>query len=173
MAQALGNAVGTLGDVRLLHDGHDTSPGGGAGPGPQRLLEFAPPVPSLDFFEAVYHVEGVQQGGGYRYCAVHTFAAFFEAFHNDYLVGKIHPSRGDVEGFGDTAPGIIQKATKGAHGPIVPQGGAEERITLPRSEVEAPAKGIIEIGCVIHDATGYKCSVVMARQGEPRGLRIP
>jgi len=145
MAQALGNAVGTLGDVCLLHDGHDTSPGGGAGPGPQRLLEFAPPVPSLDFFEAVYHVEGVQQGGGYQYCAVHTFAAFFEAFHNDHLVGKIPPSGGEVEGFRNTAPRVIQETAKGAHGPIVPQRGAEKRVALPRGEVcQLPTNFVLE-----------------------------
>jgi hypothetical protein len=39
-----------------------------------------PPTAALDFFEAVDHVERVQQGGRYRDGAVHPFAAFFEAF---------------------------------------------------------------------------------------------
>jgi hypothetical protein len=87
------------------------------------------------------------------------------------LVGKIHPSGGDVEGFRDTAPSVIQEATKGAHGPSVPQGGAEERIPLPRGEIEASAKGIIKIGRVRHTATRYKCAVAIARQGTLRCLR--
>jgi hypothetical protein len=101
------------------------------------------------------------KGGGYRDGAVHTCAAFFEAFHNDHLVGNIHPSGGDVEGFGDPAPGVIQEAAQGAHGPIVRQGSAEERLALRRGEGEAPAKGIVEVGCVIYDATEYKCSVTI------------
>ena len=63
-----------------------------------RLIEFLPPASALDFFEAVHHVERVQQGGRYRYGAVHAFPAFFEAFHNDHLVSKIYPAGRDVEG---------------------------------------------------------------------------
>ncbi len=109
--------------------------------------------------------------GGTGMARYTPFAAFFEAFHNDHLVGNIHPSGCDVEGFRNSAPRVIQEAAQGAHGPIVPQGGAEERLALPRREVEASAKGIIEIGCVMHAATGYKCSVAIARHGAGRGLR--
>jgi hypothetical protein len=70
---------------------------------------------------------------------------------------------GEVEGFGNTAPSVIEDATKGAHRPIVPQGGAEERLALSWGEVEAPPKRIIEISCVMHTATGYKNSVTIAR----------
>jgi hypothetical protein len=90
---------------------------------------------------------------------------FFEAFHHDHLVGKIPPSGGEVEGFRNTAPRVIQETAKGAHGPIVPQRGAEKRVALPRGEVEAAAKGIIEIDCVMHTATEYKPSVAIARYG--------
>src|SRR5262249_7007676 len=93
----------------------------------------------------------------------HPFAAFFQAFHNDHLVRKIHPPGGEVKGFGETAPGVIEDATKGAHRPIVSQGGMEERLALFGGEVEAPAKRIIEISCVTHNATGYKNSVTIAR----------
>ena len=170
VAQALGDTVGACGDVRLLHDGHHTPPSGGARPRPQRQLEFAPPPASLDFCEAVHQVECIQQGGRHWYGAVHAFAAFFEAFHDDHLVGKIHASGCDVEGFGNTTPGVIQEAAKGAHGPVVPQGGAEERVALPRREVEAPAKGIVERGCCMHTATEYKGSVAIARPGARRWL---
>jgi hypothetical protein len=68
-----------------------------------------------------------------------------------------------VEGFGETAPGVIEHATNGAHRPIVPQSGTEERLALSWSEVEAPPKRIIEISCVMHNATGYKNSVTIAR----------
>jgi hypothetical protein len=68
-----------------------------------------------------------------------------------------------VESFGETAPGVIEDATKGAHRPIVSQGGAEERLALFGGEVEAPPKRIIEISRVMHTATGYKNSVTMAR----------
>jgi len=70
------------------------------------------PSSVLDFFEAVDHIERIQQGGRYRDGTVHAFAAFFEAFHNDHLVGKIYPSRCEVEGFGNTASGVIEEATK-------------------------------------------------------------
>ena len=60
---------------------------------------------------------------------------------------------------------VTQGAANGAHGPIVPQDGAEERVALPRGEVEASAKGIVEIGCVMHTATEYKPSVAIARHG--------
>ena len=156
MAEAFGDTVGTCGDVRLLHHGHHASPRGGTGPGPQRLIQVAPAGASLNFFEAVHHVECVQQDGRHGHRSVHTFAAFFQAFNDDHLVRKIHPPGGEVEGFGDTAPGVIEDATKGAHGPIVPQGGAEERVALPRCEVQAPAKGIVEIGRVMYNGTGYK-----------------
>src|SRR5215470_18260664 len=66
MAEALGDTVGTCGDVRLLHHGHHASPRGGTRPGPQRLIQFAPAGAPLDFFEAVDHIERVQQGGRYR-----------------------------------------------------------------------------------------------------------
>jgi hypothetical protein len=72
--------VGACGDLSLFHDGHDTSPGRGAGPGPQRLIKFLPPTAALDFGKAVHHVERIQQGGGNRYGAVHARAAFFETF---------------------------------------------------------------------------------------------
>ena len=90
---------------------------------------------------------------------------FFEALNNDHLVSKIHPSRCDMEGFGNTASSVIQEAAKGAHGPIVPHSGAEEHIALPRGEVEASAKGIVEIARVMHTATEYKPSVAIARHG--------
>jgi hypothetical protein len=112
----------------------------------------------------VHHVECVQQCRGYRYSSIHACAAFFEAFNDEDLVGKIHPPQCEVEGFGETAPGVIEDATKGAHGPIVPQGGAEERVALSRGEVQAPAKGIIEIGRIMHNGTGYKDSVTIASQ---------
>ena len=38
----------------------------------------------------MHHVECVQQGGRYWYGSVDTFAAFFEAFNDDDLVGKVH-----------------------------------------------------------------------------------
>src|SRR5262249_52529954 len=95
--------------------------------------------------------------------SVHPCAAFFEAFHHDHLVSKIHPPRGEVEGFGETTPGVIEDATKGAHRPIVPQGGAEECLALFGGEVEAPPKRIIEISGITHNATGYKNSVTIAR----------
>jgi hypothetical protein len=60
-----------------------------------------------------------------------------------------------MEGFGNTAPRVIQEAAKGAHGPIVPQGSVEEYLALPRGEIEASTKGIIEIGCFMHIATDY------------------
>src|SRR5207245_4195938 len=83
-------------------------------------------------------------------------------------VDKIHPSRCDVEGFRNTAPGVIQEAAKGAHEPIVPHGGAEECVALPTSEVGAPAKGIVKLGRCMHTATGYKCSVAIARYRDLR-----
>jgi hypothetical protein len=52
--------------------------------------------------------------------------------------------------------------------PIVPHGGAEERIAFPRGEGEAPTKGVIEIARVRHIATGYKRSVALARHGALR-----
>jgi hypothetical protein len=55
----------------------------------------------------------------------------------------------------------------------VPQGGAEERGALPRGEREMLAEGILEIGCVMHDATEYKRSVAIARQGELKRLLLP
>jgi hypothetical protein len=55
----------------------------------------------------------------------------------------------------------------------VPHAGAEERIAFPRGEEEAPAMGIIKRGRVMHTATGYKRSVAIVRQGQPRGLRAP
>jgi len=64
VAQALGDTMRAGGDVCLLHHGDHTPPGCGARPGPQRLIEFAFTPSSLDFFEAVHHVERVQQGGG-------------------------------------------------------------------------------------------------------------
>jgi hypothetical protein len=60
------------------------------------------------------------------------------------------------------------EAAKGMHGPIVPQGGAEKHIALPRGKGEASAKGIVERGCFMHTATGYKCSVAIARHGALR-----
>src|SRR5215510_8425555 len=163
MAEALGDTVGACGDVRLLHHGHHASPRGGTGPGPQGLIQCAPAGAPLNFFEAVHHVECVQQDRWHRHGAVHPFAAFFEAFHHDYLVRKIHPPGGEVEGFGETAPRVIEDATKGAHRPIVPQGGAEERLALLWGEVEAPPKRIIEISGVTHHEPGYKNSVTIAR----------
>src|SRR5262252_533686 len=53
MAEALGDTVGTCGDVRVLHHGHHASPRGGTRPGPQRLIQFAPVSTPLNFFEAV------------------------------------------------------------------------------------------------------------------------
>src|SRR5918911_2499100 len=121
VAQALGDTMWPGSDVRLFHHGDHTPPRRGARPGPQRLIEFVSPTSALDFFEAVHHVERVQQGGGYRDGAVHTFSAFFEALHNDHLVGKIYPSGCEVEGFRNTAAHVIQETAKGAHGPIVSQ----------------------------------------------------
>src|SRR5262249_58634710 len=91
------------------------------------------------------------------------WACFLEASQNDRRDSKVQPPRGEVEGFGETAPGVIEDATKGAHGPIVSQGGAEERLALCWGEVEAPPKRIIEISRVTHNATGYKNSVTIAR----------
>jgi len=105
-----------------------------------------------------------KQGGGYWDSVVHTFPAFFEVFNNDHLVGKIHPLGCEVEGFGDPAPSVIKDATKGAHGPIVSHGGAEERIALSWSQVEASTKRIIEISCVMHNGTRDKDSITIARQ---------
>jgi hypothetical protein len=160
---ALGDTVGACGDVRLLHHGHHASPRGGTRPRPQRLIQCAPAGAPLDLFEAVHHVQCVQQDGRHGYRSVHPFAAFFQAFHHDHLVRKIHPPGGEVEGFGETAPGVIEDATKGAHRPTVPQGGAEERLALFGGEVEAPPKRIIEISGVTHTATGYKNSVTIGR----------
>src|SRR5262249_44026816 len=78
-------------------------------------------------------------------------------------IRKIHPPGGEVKGFGETAPGVIEDATKGAHRPIVSQGGAEERLALFGGEVEAPPKRIIEISGVTHNEPGYKNSVTIAR----------
>jgi len=50
--------------------------------------------------------------------------------------------------------------------PIVPQGGAEERIAFPMGEGEGPAKGIVETDYCMHTATGYKCSVAVLRHGK-------
>jgi hypothetical protein len=82
---------------------------------------------------------------------------------DEVYTGKIYPPGGDVEGFRDTAPRVIQEAAKGTHGPVVPHGGAEERLARSRGEIEAPAEGIVEVGRVINTATGYKCSVAIAR----------
>src|SRR5262249_56341694 len=81
-------------------------------------------------------------------------------------VGTIHLSGCDVEGFRETAPGVIQEATQGTHVPIVAHGGVQECFALPRGEIEAPAKGIVEIGSVMPTATGCKCSVAIARHGK-------
>jgi hypothetical protein len=70
--------------------------------------------------------------------------------------------------FGDTTSGVIQEAAKGAHGPVVLKGSAEERVALPRGEAETPAKDIVEISRVMHSATEYKCSVAIARYEELR-----
>jgi hypothetical protein len=59
-------------------------------------------------------------------------------------------------------------AEKGAHELIVPQSSAEKRVALSRGEVKAPAKSIVEIGCVMHTATGYKHSGAIARYGALR-----
>src|SRR5215510_9855769 len=163
MAEPLGDTVGTCGDVRLLHHGHHASPRGGTRPGPQGLIQGAHAGAPLDCFEPVHHVECVQQDGGHGHRSVYPFTAFFQAFDNNYLVRKIHPPGGEVEGFGETAPGVIEDATKSAHRPIVPQGGAEERLALPWGEVEAPPKRIIEISGVTHNEPGYKNSVTIAR----------
>lgn len=165
VAQALGDTMWPGSDVRLCHHGDDTPPRRGTRPGPQRLIECGPPTAALDFFQTVDHVERIQQGERYRDGAVHTFPTFFEAFHNDDLVGKIHASRGEVEGFRNTAPRVIQETAKGAHRPIMSQGGAEERLALARGEVEASAKGIVEIGGAMHTATEYKPSGAIARHG--------
>src|SRR5215510_15101416 len=163
MAEALGDTVGACGDVRLLHHGHHASPRGGTGPGPQGLIQVAPAGAPLDCFEAVHHIERIEQCGRHGHRSVHSWAAFFQAFHDDHLVSKIHPPGGEVEGFGEPAPGVIEDATKGTHRPIVPQGGTEERLALPWGEVEAPPKRIIEISRVMHNVTGYKNSVTIAR----------
>src|SRR5215471_143637 len=163
MAEALGDTVGAFRDVRLLHHGHHASPRGGTGPGPQGLIQCAPAGAPLDFFEAVHHVERVQQDRRHGHRSVHTFAAFFQAFHDDHLVSKIHPPGCEVERFGDTAPGVIEDATKGTHRPIRSEGGAEERLALSWGKVKAPPKRIIEISRVMHSATGYKNSVTIAR----------
>src|SRR5262249_1000389 len=104
-----------------------------------------------------------QQDVRHGHRSVHPCAAFFQAFNNDHLVRKIHPPGGEVEGFGNTAPGVIEDATKGTHRPIVPQAGAEERLALFGGEVEAPPKRIIEISGVTHHEPGYKNSVTIAR----------
>ena len=62
---------------------------------------------------------------------------------------------------------LLQDAPKGAHGPIGPQGGMEERIALSWGEIETPPEGLIERSRVMHSATGYKYSVPIARQGKP------
>jgi hypothetical protein len=167
VAQALGDSMGAGGDVRLLHHRDPTPPCCGTRPGPSRLITFVSPTSTLDFCEAVDHVERVQSGGRDRDSAVHALSAFFEAFHNHDLVGNIHASRYDMERFRETAPGVIHEAAQGAYGPLILQGGAEKRIALPRGEVEAPATGVVERGCVMHTATGYKRSVAMARPREP------
>jgi hypothetical protein len=73
------------------------------------LIEFVSPTSALDFFQAMDHIERVQEGERYWDGAVHAFPAFFEAFHNNHLVGKIHPSGCDMERFRNTAPRVIQK----------------------------------------------------------------
>ena len=94
-----------------------------------------------------------------------------EAFHNNDLVGKIHASGCEVEGFGDTTPSVIEDATKGAHGPIVPHHGTEERVTRPRGKVEPPAKCIVKIGRFIHNETEYKLSVALSRYADAKAAR--
>ena len=170
VAQAFRDSVGAFSDACLLHDSHHAPPGGSAGPDPQGLIEFAASAPALDFAEAVHHVERVQQDGRYRYGTVDTLAAFFEAFNDDDLVSKIHPSGGHVEGFGETAAGIIQDAAKSAHVPVVLHGGGQEGVALGGCEVKAPTEGIVEWGRGIHHATGYKDSVTIA---SPRILKRP
>jgi len=41
----------------------------------------------------------------------------------------------------------------------------EERLAFPRGEGEVPVMGIVETDGYMHTATGYTCSVAVARHG--------
>ena len=73
-----------------------------------------------------------------------------------------------MQGFGNTASRVIQEAAKGAYETIMPQGSTEKRVALARGEGEASTNSIVEVSCVIHAATGYKCSVAITRYRELR-----
>ena len=135
VAQALGAAMGRVGDIRLDHHALDNLPDPNARERPERHLEAL--GHPLSFSDAMSRVENVEIFGGHRHSSIDdlllagSILALLEAAQRDGAAGEINAGRGDLDQLRGTAAGMVQRLAKRAvAGRPAPGDGKESRALL-------------------------------------------
>lgn len=143
MAESLRAFLRAVCDLGGIHHVHDLPPCRRTAPRPERFRFL--PLPLL-LADGMHHVQEVKRGVRDRHGPEDAAFPFFQRLERHSLPGKIYPLRRDGQGFGNTAPGIVQERAERAHLTRETLRGHQKRGALSGGEIEPLAVAVMQTG---------------------------